>query len=849
MKKQKLVVIGNGMVGYKLCELLVESRGGDAFDITVFGEEPRPAYDRVHLTEYFTGKPADDLLMAPAKWYRDQRIRLHTGDRVVRIDRTARVVESAKGKRVAYDRLVFATGSRAFVPPLPGVDLPNVFVYRTIEDLDAILACAKRSDSAAVLGGGLLGLEAARALHDKGLLTHVVEAGTSLMGRQLDATGGAFLRKEIERLGVRVHTGKGTKEIKTAGRGVELCFEQGEPLRADMLVISAGIRPQDGLAKDCGVTVHPRGGIVVDNMMRTSDPDVYAVGECALHDGKIYGLVAPCYMMAETAARSLLGEKREFTGSDLSTRLKLMGVEVATVGESVLPPGYDAESVTSIVVQDDITGVYKKMIIHRETRTLVGAILVGSSEDYGGLVQAFRGKTTLPERPISLVMQGAALPAVAAGGNALLCTCNNVTTSAVCAAVRDGATELKAVCAATKAGTGCGGCKPMVAQTIQKELQRMGVDVKKEICEHFPFSRKELFEIVAIRHLATFDEVLDAAGHGAGCELCKPLVASILASIKGETAAIQPSIQDTNDRFLANIQRGGTYSVVPRIPGGELTPDKLIVLGEVARDYGLYCKITGGQRIDLFGAAVHQLPEIWERLIDAGFESGHAYAKGMRTVKSCVGSAWCRFGVLDSTAMAIRVEERYKGLRAPHKLKSAVSGCIRECAEARSKDFGIIATEDGWNLYVCGNGGARPRHADLLASGLDDDTLIRYIDRFLMYYIHTADPLMRTSTWLEQLDGGLEQLKKVVVEDALGIGAQLEADLAASIANYACEWTQVVKDPEKRKRFRAFLNTDDSDPSIRFIEERGQIRPASGGGAIELARIGVEPQGGDYAKA
>lgn len=845
--KQKLVIIGNGMVGYKLCELLAESRGGDAFDITVFGEEPRPAYDRVHLTEYFTGKSADDLLMAPERWYKEQKIKLYTGDAAARIDRTARVVESAKGKRVRYDRLVIATGSRAFVPPMPGVDLPNVFVYRTIEDLDAILACAKRSESAVVLGGGLLGLEAARALHDKGLLTHVVEAGPSLMGRQLDATGGGFLQKEIERLGVRVHTRRATKEVRAAKRGLELCFEQGDPLAADMLVISAGIRPNDGLAKECGLTTHPRGGIVVDNTMRTSDPDVYAIGECALHDGRIYGLVAPCYMMAEAAARSLLGEKREFTGSDLSTRLKLMGVEVATVGDSVLPPGYDADSVTSIVVQDDISGVYKKMIIHRATNTLVGAILVGSSEDYGGLVQAYRAKTTLPERPITLVMQGGGAPA-AATGDALICTCNNVTSAAICAAVRDGATELKAVCSATSAGTGCGGCKPIVAQVVQKELQRMGVETRKEICEHFPFSRKELFEIVAIRRLSSFDEVLDASGRGAGCEVCKPLVASILASIKGETAAIQPTIQDTNDRFLANIQRGGTYSVVPRIPGGELTPDKLIVLGEVARDYGLYCKITGGQRIDLFGAAVHQLPEIWERLIDAGFESGHAYAKGMRTVKSCVGSTWCRFGVLDSTAFAIRIEERYKGLRAPHKLKSAVSGCIRECAEARGKDFGIIATEDGWNLYVGGNGGARPRHAELLASGLDDETCIRYIDRFLMYYIHTADPLMRTSTWLDQLDGGLEQLKKVVVEDALGIGTQLEGDMAACIANYECEWTQVVRDPEKRKRFKAFLNTEDADPSVRFAKERGQIRPASGGGAVELARVGGL-QGGAYAKA
>lgn len=321
------------------------------------------------------------------------------------------------------------------------------------------------------------------------------------------------------------------------------------------------------------------------------------------------------------------------------------------------------------------------------------------------------------------------------------------------------------------------------------------------------------------------------------------MIANILASAHGDTAIRQPFIQDSNDRFLANIQRGGTYSVVPRIPGGEITPDKLMVIARVARKYNLYTKITGGQRLDLFGARLEQLPLIWEELIAAGFESGHAYAKGMRTVKSCVGSTWCRYGVLDSTSFAIAIEERYKGIRSPHKLKSAVSGCIRECAEARSKDFGIIATEKGWNLYVGGNGGACPRHAELLASGLDEATCIAYIDRFLMYYIRTAEPLTRTAAWIESLDEGVDGLRKIVVEDSLGLAAELEEQMASIIGQYRCEWREAVEDPQKRSLFRSFVNDDDADPDVHFAAWRGQVRPASGGGFVALQQMEAAPSG------
>jgi nitrite reductase (NADH) large subunit len=412
---------------------------------------------------------------------------------------------------------------------------------------------------------------------------------------------------------------------------------------------------------------------------------------------------------------------------------------------------------------------------------------------------------------------------------AQICSCNNVSKGAICAAIDAGCTTIGALKKSTKAGTSCGGCGSLLAQILKAELASRGVAISNHLCEHFPYSRQQLFHLIRVGQLKSFGDTLAKHGRGLGCDVCKPAVASILASCWNEFVLKrdQAVLQDTNDYFLANMQKDGTYSVVPRVPGGEITPDKLITIGAVAKKYGLYTKITGGQRIDLFGAQVHQLPLIWRELIDAGFESGHAYGKAVRTVKSCVGSTWCRYGVQDSVGYAIDLENRYKGLRAPHKLKFAVSGCTRECAEAQSKDVGIIATERGWNLYVCGNGGMKPRHADLLAADLDSATLIRYVDRFLMFYIRTADRLQRTSVWLENLEGGLDYLKQVVVEDKLGIAAELEADMARVIDSYQCEWRKAIEDPQTLKRFRHFVNSDRADDNVVFIEERGQMRPAN----------------------
>ncbi|MEU6710087.1 nitrite reductase large subunit NirB [Nonomuraea sp. NPDC046802] len=803
----RIVVVGYGPAAHRLVETLT----GKGFDgrITVIGEEPRPAYDRVALTSYLSGTEAEDLTYQVPPGI---VTRLNT--RVTGIDRDARRVTLADGGEEPYDVLVLATGSTPFVPPVPGAE--HAFVYRTIEDLDAIRVAAKDAVEGVVVGGGLLGLEAADALRALGLKAHIVEMSSWLMPRQVDEGGGALLKSHIEGLGLSVHAGAGVQEIvaDAGGQVTGLRKPDGTLIEAQVVVFSAGIRPRDELARSCGLEVGERGGIVVDPAMRTSDPAVYAVGECALAAGMIYGLVGPCNTMAEVAADRIMGGSSTFDGADMSTKLKLLGVEVAQFGAM--------SGALDVTYMDPVAGVYKKLFISDDARTLLGGICVGDASPYTSL-RPFVGKE-LPASPSDLLFSGAGA-ALDLPDDAQVCSCNNVCAGEIRTAIADkGVADVPGVKACTRAGTTCGSCVPMLKQLLEKS----GVEVSKALCEHFPYSRAELFDIVRVRKVTTFSQLISEHGHGRGCDICKPAVASILASLhnghvlEGERA----TLQDTNDAFLANIQKNGTYSVVPRIPGGEITPDKLIVIGEVARDYGLYTKITGGQRIDLFGARIEQLPEIWRRLVEAGFESGHAYGKALRTVKSCVGSTWCRYGVQDSVGMAIALELRYRGLRSPHKLKSAVSGCARECAEARSKDFGIIATEKGWNLYVGGNGGFKPRHADLLANDLTTDELIRTIDRFLMFYIRTADRLQRTAAWIESLEGGLDYLREVIMEDSLGICADLDAQMEHHIATYADEWQATLDDPEKLSRFVSFVNAPGTpDPSIVFDTERGQIKP------------------------
>lgn len=833
---KKIIIVGNGMVGYKFCEKMTSKMKPGTFQLIVFGEERHQAYDRVHLSEYFNGKNAEDLSMAAKDWYIDNNITLHLGDPIKQIDRQKKEITSLSGRVETYDMLVLASGSAAMVPAIHGVDKPGVFVYRTIDDLDLIRDYAKDVKKAAVLGGGLLGLEAAKAMIDIGIKkTYVIEFAPKLMPRQLDDVGATILRTKLAALGLSIHTSKHTYQILGEDKITGIQFVDESELSVDMLVISAGIRPRDELAKQCGLTTGMRGGIVVNDRMQTSDPAIYAIGECAVYNEMIYGLVAPGYEMAEVAAIDICHDYVEsasqkfFTGFDMSTKLKLIGVDVASFGD----PFVGADKAIHVVYDNKASAVYKRLNISNDGKYLLGGVLVGEASGYNTLLQYYKNKMVLPAEIETLVFSeqqgkkepGAGLEALP--DDALICSCEGVSKAAICDAASNGHETVDAVKKCTKAGTGCGGCVPMVKDLIAYTMRSQGKYVRNVLCEHFDYSRQELFDLIKLNKLTSYDEVLDRFGKGDGCEICKPVISSVLASLWNEMILQKnnDTAQDSNDRFLANIQKGGTYSVVPRIPGGEITPDKLMVIGQVAKKYNLYTKITGGQRIDMFGAHVGDLPAIWKELIDAGFESGHAYGKALRTVKSCVGSTWCRFGLHDSVSFAIQIENRYKGLRAPHKIKSAVSGCIRECAEAQGKDFGIIATEKGWNLYVCGNGGSKPQHAVLLAQDLDSDTCIKYIDRFLMFYIKTADPLTRTATWLNKMEGGIDYLRNVVINDSLNMAAVWEAEMQTLVNHYQCEWKAVIDDPAMSKRFTHFVNApQEKDPSVRFEKMREQKR-------------------------
>ncbi|WP_114561268.1 nitrite reductase large subunit NirB [Desertihabitans aurantiacus] len=843
----RVVVVGAGMVASRFVEALLQRDTAGAFAVTVLGEEAHPPYDRVALTSFFSGRGAEELALGDPTLWQDPRVRLLTGRRVVGLDRAARTVTTDTGEVHGYDELVLATGSSAFVPPIPGADLPGVFVYRTLDDVaalqrwveDAERRCG-RQVRAAVIGGGLLGLEAAGACRSMGAHSTVVEFAPRMMAVQLDEGGGQALGRIVTGMGIDVRTGTGTTAIlpDAEGRVAAMTFTDETGIDVDVVVVAAGIRARDELARAAGLPVGPRGGLVVDDRCRSEDPHVSAIGEVACIQGSTLGLVAPGYTMAEILADRLLGGEATFGGADLSTKLKLLGVDVASFGDAfATTPG-----ALEVVYADPSAAVYKKLVLSDDAEVLLGGILVGDASAYASL-RPLVGRRLGVDPAALLVPEGAAgAGALELPDEAVVCSCNNVTAGTIRCAVADGACDLAALKGCTKAGTSCGSCLPVAKKLMTTELEKSGVTVSKALCEHFDLSRAELFEVVRLTRLTTFSEVIARHGRGRGCDICKPVVASVLASLGNGhiLAGEQAALQDTNDHVLANLQKDGSYSVVPRIPGGEVTPEGLIAIGEVARDFGLYTKITGGQRIDLFGVRLEQLPAVWRRLVDAGFESGHAYGKSLRTVKSCVGSTWCRYGVQDSVGLAVMLELRYRGLRSPHKLKMGVSGCARECAEARGKDVGVIATEQGWGLYVCGNGGATPRHAQLLATDLDTETLVRYIDRFLMYYVRTADRLQRTAPWLDDLEGGLDTVRAVVCEDSLGIGADLEQAMAAHVDGYADEWAAVLADPDQLRRFTSFINApEEVDDSLQYVAERGQIRPAAPGerasGAVLIA--------------
>ncbi|GAA3691769.1 nitrite reductase large subunit NirB [Arthrobacter ginkgonis] len=863
---RRIVVVGGGPAAHRFTEA-VAARGLDGMHVTVLTEEAHVPYDRVALSKALTQMDVDLTLGDPALW-QNPAVELVTGARAVDLDLPAREVLTADGRRFGYDELVLATGSNAATLPIPGNE--HTHVYRYLEDVWGINSEVARlteklgrTINAVTIGGGLLGLEAAAGVQSLGANPVVIDGGKWLMGTQLDEGAGQAMGRLIAEKGLEVHGGVFpsavlTEEVdgETVVTGVEMA--DGRVIPADMVIVSIGVRPRDELARTlngrakaaaaetAGVPVEElddadfapvfrmgvRGGIVIDESCATDVEHVWAVGEVANFGGMCIGLVAPANTMAEIVADRLNGGNATFAGFDTATKLKLSGVDVASFGDAFAK----TDGALEVVYADPARGVYQKVVVSDDAKTLLGGIFVGDAAPYTSL-RPLLGRE-LPAEPGAYLSAagGGEAPETELPDDAVLCSCNNVTAGSIRDAVggcgacegQEPVQELAGLKSCTRAGTQCGSCVPMLKKLLEQELTKSGIEVSKAMCEHFEFSRAELFEAVRLAGLASYEAVMERFGTGLGCDICKPAIASILASQHSAYPldAGLGTLQDTNDRALANMQKDGTYSVVPRIPGGEITPEKLGVIAHVAQKYGLYTKLTGALRIDMFGARLEQLPDIWKELVEAGFESGQAYGKALRNVKSCVGSTWCRYGVQDSVAMAIQMELRYRGLRAPHKFKMGVSGCARECAEARGKDVGVIATADGWNLYVGGNGGANPAHAKLLAQDLDDATLVKYVDRYLMYYIRTADRLQRTAHWMDDLDGGIDHVRAVVVEDSLGLGEELEAAMARHVENYQDEWAATLNDPDRLRRFRSFVNApDQKDESLAYVEERGMRRP------------------------
>jgi nitrite reductase (NADH) large subunit len=838
----RIVVIGGGMTGHRFAARMQAQDPTGDWTLTVIGEETQQPYDRVHLSDWFGHRRADMLSLDTGVWG-DPRITLVTGDAAESLDRSAHTVTCASGTVHEYDRLVLATGSWAWAPRAEGKDLPGSFSYRTLDDVEALATwVAERGEAlgrpvrGVVVGGGVLGLEAAAALQDLGAHSTVVEFADRLMAVQLDDGGGEMLRLLIQDKGIDVRTGVGATAFRPAEDGAMGTAEltDGSELPADVVVFSTGIRPRDRIGREAGLAVGERGGIVVGESCQTSDPDIWAIGECASFDGVCAGLIAPGNDMADVVADRFLGGVRTHQRGEDGTKLKGVGVDAAAFGDvNAMTP--DALEVSFV---DPVHRQYRKLVMSDDAKTLLGGVFVGDIALYSQL-RPLTGRAlgADPSAVIAPEGGGDALAGAELPDDAIICSCNNVSAGTVRHAVNEqGCHTVGAIKECTTAGTVCGSCVPSLTKLLNQELTKSGIEVSRALCEHFDHSRAELYKLIEEGGQETFTEVVAAHGTGAGrgCAVCRPTVASILSSLGSLSGKLHNpvgrqlgSLQDTNDHVMANIQKDGTYSVIPAMPAGEVTPEKLLVFAQVAKDYGLYVKVNGAQRIGMFGARLEQLPEIWDRLVAAGFESGHAYGKSLRMVKSCLGTNWCRYGVGDSTAMAVHLERRYRGLRSPHKLKIGVSGCARECAEAQAKDVGVIATHRGWNLYVGGNGGAQPAHAQLLVEDLDDETLQRCIDRFLILYIREADKLQRTARWVEEYPGGIDELRRVIVEDSLGIGEELEAAMQRHTDTYVDEWAEAVNDPERRAKFVSFINAPDlHDKSLRYVLEREQVRPA-----------------------
>jgi nitrite reductase (NADH) large subunit len=795
------------MAGARLVEDLLTRGGGSQFEIVMFGDEPYGNYNRILLSGVLAGTHhAPDIFINPLAWYEENNITLHAGVRVERIDRAARQVISAGGIIEDYDKLVIATGSSAFVPPVEGLCRSEeennsasfnsqsafkdgVFVFRTLDDCDGMAKYAESAQRAVVIGGGLLGLEAAHGLLNRGLETHVVHLMNHLMEVQLDNQAGRMLRRAMEQMGVTVHLEKQTTAILGNGHVTGLQFSDGSTLDCDMVVISAGIRPNAQLAREAGLKVER--GIVVDDAMTTDDPNIFAVGECAQHRGVTYGLVAPLWEQTAVLADRLSGRRPQasYTGSKLSTKLKVMGVDLAVMGQK------EAEHDDDEIVQysEPSRGVYQKLIV-REGR-LAGAMLLGDTSAAAGLLQAFDRAAPLPDNRSEMLfaLSGDAKPqsVTELPHEAQICNCNGVSKGAIINAVKGGCTSLKRLCDNTRAGTGCGACKPQVEELLQFAAGDLLVE---DPSAHYyvpgvPLTKPELIAAIKAKKLKSVSAVFAELANGHADPASKAGLASLLKTIWPGEYEDERDARFINDRVHANIQKDRTFSVVPRIYGGVTSADELRRIADVADKYHVpMIKITGGQRIDLLGVRKEDLPDVWR---DLGMPSGHAYTKAFRTCKTCVGSEFCRFGVGDSTTLGIQIEKRFQGIEFPHKLKMATTGCPRNCSEATTKDIGAVAIEGGkWEIVVGGAAGSKVRRADLLVTVETHEEALQYIGRFMQYYRENAKYLERTYDFVERL--GIERIRQVVVEDSQGLAAQLDADIQAAVDAYTDPWQEAL---------------------------------------------------------
>ncbi len=773
MSRLRLVVVGNGMAGMRTVEELL-ALAPDLYEIVVFGSEPHGNYNRILLSPVLAGeKTVRDIILNDIHWYAERNIKLHASKQVIAIDRRKKTVAAADGTIERYDRLLLATGSTPIMLPLPGKDLPGVVTFRDIGDVDRMLqAAGDGGRNAIVIGGGLLGLEAANGLAKRGMTVSVVHLLATLMERQLDAPAAGLLQRALEQRGLRFLLEHQTEAILGDDRVRGVRFKNGVELPADLVVMSVGIRPNVELAKSTGL--HCKRGVVVNDTLQTFDPAIYAVGECVEHRGATYGLVAPLFDQAKVCANHLArtGSAR-YEGSLTATKLKVTGIEVYSAGDFQ----GDAES-ESLVFQDTSRGVYKKLVL-RDNR-ICGSVLIGDTVDGPWYFQLLRDGTDVTELREQLLFgqahvgdsgHGPANMVAAMPDDAEICGCNGVCKGVIVRAiVEKGLFSLEEVRAHTKASSSCGSCTGLVEQILASTVGDVSpTQKKKPMCPCTEFTHDEVRQAIRANQLKTMPEVRHFLEwkQPDGCQKCRPaLNYYLICAWPGEY------VDDSRSRFInerahANIQKDGTYSVVPRIWGGVTTPAELRKIAEVAERYQVpTVKITGGQRIDLLGVKKEDLPKVWRDLGEAGLVSGHAYGKALRTVKTCVGSEWCRFGTQDSTSMGIKIEKMAWGAWTPHKVKMAVSGCPRNCAEATIKDFGVVAVDSGWELHVGGNGGVKVRVTDLLCKVTTMEEVLEYCAAYMQLYREEARYLERTAPWIERV--GLAYVKRRIVEDAEG---------------------------------------------------------------------------------